>query len=182
MSLRDALLEEEPNHQIQLFGVRGVSEDLAYGLPEPHMVLRRVQRQVVDPGGFLHAAGELLVPLADGAARVLELSALQQPGAAEATEFARWADPRLCCSFCPSWSVNLRTRTGSATTPSGSRIGRHGIANRSDRQPANQRDQSTSRSGTDPESDLTLCKVDWFHPMLASCELTLHLAQVGCDL
>ncbi|MFJ8197043.1 transposase [Streptomyces sp. NPDC096152] len=23
----------------------------------------------------------------------------------------------ICCSFCPSWSVNLRTRTGSATTP-----------------------------------------------------------------
>jgi hypothetical protein len=23
----------------------------------------------------------------------------------------------ICSSFCPSWSVNLRTRTGSATNP-----------------------------------------------------------------
>ncbi|MGY5124336.1 hypothetical protein [Streptomyces nigrescens] len=47
----------------------------------------------------LGAAHELLVPLADRAARVLELAALPQPGAAEAAELARWADPRATDYF-----------------------------------------------------------------------------------
>jgi hypothetical protein len=48
---------------------------------------------------ILGAARELLVPLEDRAARVLELAALQQPGAAEAAELARWADPRATDYF-----------------------------------------------------------------------------------
>ncbi len=43
---------------------------------------------------LLDAARELLVPLPERAARVLELTALTQPGADEAAELARWADPR----------------------------------------------------------------------------------------
>ncbi|MEU4077727.1 hypothetical protein [Streptomyces venezuelae] len=48
---------------------------------------------------LLHAARELLVPLPERAARVLELCALTQPGAAEANELARWADPRAEAYF-----------------------------------------------------------------------------------
>lgn len=48
---------------------------------------------------LLHAARELLVPLAERAARVLELTALKDPGAAEAAELARWADPRAEAYF-----------------------------------------------------------------------------------
>ena len=55
---------------------------------------------------ILGAARELLVPLADRAARVLELVALQHPGAAEAKELAGWADPRAEAHFF---------RTGPAT-------------------------------------------------------------------
>ncbi|WP_206305150.1 hypothetical protein [Streptomyces sp. B29(2018)] len=42
----------------------------------------------------LVAARNLLVPLAARAARVLELAALEHPGAAEAQELAGWTDPR----------------------------------------------------------------------------------------
>jgi hypothetical protein len=48
---------------------------------------------------LLGAARELLVPLPERAARVLELAALTQPGAAEAAELARWADPRATDYF-----------------------------------------------------------------------------------
>ncbi|MBQ0891115.1 hypothetical protein KBZ94_40445 [Streptomyces sp. RM72] len=48
---------------------------------------------------LLHAARELLVPLPERAARVLELCALTQPGAGEAAELARWADPRAEAYF-----------------------------------------------------------------------------------
>ncbi len=48
---------------------------------------------------LLHAARELLVPLPERAARVLELTALKNPGAAEAAELARWADPRAEAYF-----------------------------------------------------------------------------------
>nr|WP_181411994.1 hypothetical protein [Streptomyces sp. F12] len=48
---------------------------------------------------LLGAARELLVPLPDRAARVLELAALTQPGAEEAAELARWADPRATDYF-----------------------------------------------------------------------------------
>ncbi|GHG13532.1 hypothetical protein GCM10017667_54320 [Streptomyces filamentosus] len=44
-------------------------------------------------------ARELLVPLHGRAARVLELAALTQPGADEAAELARWADPRAEAYF-----------------------------------------------------------------------------------
>ncbi|MER8120662.1 hypothetical protein [Streptomyces sp. NPDC094031] len=43
---------------------------------------------------MLLLARELLVPLPDRAARVLELAALEAPGEAEARELAGWADPR----------------------------------------------------------------------------------------
>lgn len=48
---------------------------------------------------LLHAARDLLVPLPERAARVLELTALTQPGAGEAVELARWADPRAEAYF-----------------------------------------------------------------------------------
>jgi hypothetical protein len=48
---------------------------------------------------LLGAARELLVPLPDRAARVLELAALQAPGASEARELAGWADPRAEAYF-----------------------------------------------------------------------------------
>ncbi|MFC8704902.1 hypothetical protein ACFUIV_22325 [Streptomyces anulatus] len=48
---------------------------------------------------LLGAARELLVPLAERAARVLELTALKDPGAPEAAELARWADPRAEAYF-----------------------------------------------------------------------------------
>ncbi|MFE9620412.1 hypothetical protein [Streptomyces sp. NPDC006384] len=48
---------------------------------------------------LLHAARELLVPLPERAARVLQLTALTQPGADEAAELARWADPRATDYF-----------------------------------------------------------------------------------
>lgn len=48
---------------------------------------------------LLGAARELLVPLPERAARILELTALPQPCAAEAAELARWADPRAIDHF-----------------------------------------------------------------------------------
>ncbi|MER6787923.1 hypothetical protein ABT330_25420 [Streptomyces sp. NPDC000658] len=48
---------------------------------------------------ILAAARNLLVPLPGRAARVLELVALQHPGAAEAKELAGWADPRATDYF-----------------------------------------------------------------------------------
>ncbi|WP_020684239.1 hypothetical protein [Streptomyces prunicolor] len=48
---------------------------------------------------ILGAARNLLVPLPDRAARVLELVALQHPGAVEAKELAGWADPRASDFF-----------------------------------------------------------------------------------
>ncbi|MFE2046782.1 hypothetical protein ACFXAZ_38885 [Streptomyces sp. NPDC059477] len=47
----------------------------------------------------LSLARELLVPLPGRAARVLELAALEAPGAAEARELAGWADPRATTYF-----------------------------------------------------------------------------------
>ncbi|MEV1040534.1 hypothetical protein AB0J01_28370 [Streptomyces sp. NPDC050204] len=47
----------------------------------------------------LAAARELLVPLPDRAARVLELAALTGPGEKEAQELAGWADPRATGFF-----------------------------------------------------------------------------------
>ncbi|MFC8704904.1 hypothetical protein ACFUIV_22335 [Streptomyces anulatus] len=59
-----------------------------------------------DPAGaagvyreVLLLARELLVPLHDRAARVLELAALKEPGQAEARERAGWADPRATTFF-----------------------------------------------------------------------------------
>ncbi|MFF8992615.1 hypothetical protein ACF09H_22300 [Streptomyces sp. NPDC014983] len=48
---------------------------------------------------LLHAARELLVPLPERAARVLQLTALTQPGVDEAAELIRWADPRAEAYF-----------------------------------------------------------------------------------
>ncbi|MEV6426006.1 hypothetical protein [Streptomyces sp. NPDC051662] len=62
-----------------------------------------------DPGrparlytGLLAAARELLVPLPARAARVLELTAHQRPGRAEALEIARWSDARATAHFFSS--------------------------------------------------------------------------------
>jgi hypothetical protein len=57
---------------------------------------------------LLGGARELLVPLPDRAARVLELAALTHPGAEEAAELAGWADPRATAFFfrsrpAPAW-------------------------------------------------------------------------------
>ncbi|MYR76568.1 hypothetical protein YUMDRAFT_06517 [Streptomyces sp. OspMP-M45] len=57
---------------------------------------------------LLHAARELLVPLPDRAARVLELTALTAPGPDDARELARWTDPRAEAFFfrshpAPAW-------------------------------------------------------------------------------
>ncbi|MFE6274090.1 hypothetical protein ACFVQ9_35475 [Streptomyces goshikiensis] len=56
----------------------------------------------------LAAARELLVPLPGRAARVLELTALQDPGPGHVRELARWADPRATAYFlrsrpAPAW-------------------------------------------------------------------------------
>lgn len=60
----------------------------------------------------LAAARELLVPLPGRAARVLELAALEVPGAGEAKELAGWADPRASGYFfrsapAPAWLAVL---------------------------------------------------------------------------
>ncbi|WP_406073088.1 hypothetical protein [Streptomyces virginiae] len=54
------------------------------------------------------AARELLVPLPDRAARVLQLTALERPSPDQALELARWADPRATTYFfrsepAPAW-------------------------------------------------------------------------------
>lgn len=59
---------------------------------------------------LLRAARELLVPLPARAARVLELAALQHPGAEEAVELAGWADPRATGYF-------FRSRPAAAWLP-----------------------------------------------------------------
>jgi protein-disulfide isomerase len=53
----------------------------------------------------------------------------------------------ICCSFCPSWSVSLRTRTGSATAPppGGSDVTAHPTAPTS--KPANLCGHSTGETG-----------------------------------
>ncbi|MFR9793768.1 hypothetical protein ACL07V_34770 [Streptomyces sp. MB22_4] len=78
---------------------------------------------------ILGAARELLVPLADRAARVLELSALQQPGAAEAAELARWADPRATdyffrCGPATAWLEVLQEHAPHLLMPDGAVGGR----------------------------------------------------------
>ncbi|MEV7060905.1 hypothetical protein AB0N95_36310 [Streptomyces microflavus] len=59
---------------------------------------------------LLAAVRELLVPLPDRAARVLQLAALQHPGPEHARELARWADPRATAYF-------LRSRPAAAWLP-----------------------------------------------------------------
>nr|AHE39225.1 hypothetical protein pFRL3_448 [Streptomyces sp. FR1] len=78
---------------------------------------------------ILGAARELLVPLADRAARVLELVALQQPGAAEAKELAGWADPRAEAHFFRSgpataWLGVLQEHAPHLLMPDGAAGGR----------------------------------------------------------
>ncbi|MFD3537712.1 hypothetical protein [Streptomyces sp. NPDC058664] len=58
----------------------------------------------------LAAARELLVPLPGRAPRVLELTALDQPGPDQARELARWADPRATAFF-------FRSRPAAAWLP-----------------------------------------------------------------
>ncbi|MGW0868205.1 hypothetical protein [Streptomyces sp. NPDC002611] len=78
---------------------------------------------------ILAAARELLVPLADRAARVLELVALQRPGAAEAKELAGWADPRAEAHFFRSgpataWLGVLQEHAPHLLMPDGAAGGR----------------------------------------------------------
>ncbi|MGQ4364257.1 hypothetical protein [Streptomyces sp. SAS_272] len=78
---------------------------------------------------LLGAAHQLLVPLPDRAARVLELAALTQPGAAEAQELARWADPRATdyfvrCGPAPAWLNVLQEHTPHLLMPDRSAGGR----------------------------------------------------------
>ncbi|MGW0564447.1 hypothetical protein ACWDZ4_28550 [Streptomyces sp. NPDC003016] len=66
---------------------------------------------------LLHAAGELLVPLPGRAARVLELTALTDPGPDDARELARWTDPRAEAFFfrsgpAPAWLKVLDEHAG----------------------------------------------------------------------
>ncbi|MFD9429255.1 MULTISPECIES: hypothetical protein [unclassified Streptomyces] len=67
-------------------------------------------------GEVLVAARELLVPLPGRAARVLGLAGLENPGAGDAGEIARWADPRATDCFFRSgpsaaWLPVLREHT-----------------------------------------------------------------------
>lgn len=78
---------------------------------------------------ILGAARELLVPLPGRAARVLELAALQHPGAAEAKEMAGWADPRATDYFfrstpAPAWLTVLAEHAGHLLLPEPSTGGR----------------------------------------------------------
>ncbi|MDP5315569.1 hypothetical protein [Streptomyces poriferorum] len=66
---------------------------------------------------LLHAARELLVPLPGRAARVLELTALTDPGPDDAAELARWTDPRAEAFFfrsgpSPAWLGVLDEHAG----------------------------------------------------------------------
>nr|WP_220289541.1 transposase [Streptomyces sp. MBT84] len=56
----------------------------------------------------------------------------------------------ICCSFCPSWSVSLRTRTGSATAPPavGTGVTAHPTATTAN--PANLSGHSTRKPGRPP--------------------------------
>ncbi|MEU9413081.1 hypothetical protein AB0E08_46325 [Streptomyces sp. NPDC048281] len=78
---------------------------------------------------LLAAARELLVPLPDRAARILELAALNDPGAAEAAEIARWADPRVTDYFlrsgpAPVWLGVLQEHAPHLLLPDGAAGGR----------------------------------------------------------
>ncbi|MFI1312508.1 hypothetical protein ACH4TS_20540 [Streptomyces albidoflavus] len=78
---------------------------------------------------LLHAARELLVPLPERAARVLELAALTQPGAGEAAELARWVDPRAEAYFfrsgpAPVWWAVLAEHAPHLLLPDRSASGR----------------------------------------------------------
>ncbi|WP_279617143.1 hypothetical protein [Streptomyces regalis] len=78
---------------------------------------------------LLGAAHQLLVPLPDRAARVLELAALTQPGAAEAAELARWSDPRATdyffrCGPAPRWLNVLQEHAPHLLMPDGAVGGR----------------------------------------------------------
>ncbi|MEU9348978.1 hypothetical protein AB0D74_48055 [Streptomyces sp. NPDC048278] len=77
----------------------------------------------------LAAARELLVPLAERAARILELVALEHPGAAEARELAGWADPRAEAYFfrsgpAPAWLAVLQEHAPHLLLPDGAAGGR----------------------------------------------------------
>ncbi|MFC8863261.1 hypothetical protein BCL80_11547 [Streptomyces avidinii] len=66
---------------------------------------------------LLHAARELLVPLPGRADRVLELTALTDPGPDDAAELARWTDPRAEAFFfrsgpSPAWLGVLDEHAG----------------------------------------------------------------------
>lgn len=78
---------------------------------------------------LLGAARQLLVPLPDRAARVLELAAFQVPGAAEAAELARWSDPRATdyffrCGPAPVWLNVLQELAPHLLMPDGAAGGR----------------------------------------------------------
>ncbi|MFJ9380179.1 hypothetical protein [Streptomyces sp. NPDC101455] len=77
----------------------------------------------------LGAARELVVPLPERAARVLELVALEHPGVAEAKELAGWADPRAEAYFFRSgpatvWLTVLQEHAPHLLMPDGAAGGR----------------------------------------------------------
>ncbi|MBW8797851.1 MAG: hypothetical protein JF597_30975 [Streptomyces sp.] len=78
---------------------------------------------------LLGAAHQLLVPLPDRAAHVLELAALQAPGEAEVAELARWSDPRATdyffrCGPAPAWLNVLQEHAPHLLMPDGAAGGR----------------------------------------------------------
>jgi hypothetical protein len=86
-------------------------------------------RAVVLYREVLAAAHQLLVPLPDRAARVLELAAVQGPGAAEAAELAGWADLRATDYFfrsgpAPAWLGVLQEHASHLLMPDGAAGGR----------------------------------------------------------
>ncbi|MFB6931256.1 hypothetical protein [Streptomyces chartreusis] len=80
-------------------------------------------------GEVLAAAHQLLVPLPDHAARILELAAVQGPGAVKAAELAGWADPRATSYFlrsgpAPAWLGVLQEHAPHLLTADGAAGGR----------------------------------------------------------
>ncbi|MFF4205768.1 hypothetical protein ACFYZ8_34535 [Streptomyces sp. NPDC001668] len=144
--LRDELVKPGRYHQARARGIverqmgveLGAAQDAAldvwgtvYGVASGilHGRAAHAGEAAVLYADILAAARELLVPLADRAARVLELVALEHPGAAEAKELAGWADPRATDYFFRSgpatvWLAVLQEHAPHLLMPDGAAGGR----------------------------------------------------------